>query len=176
MAVETLTGQPDVVLLQAADGLPWASGLAAEEAFIWDLVAAAGYPEADIREAGPGRRAPGVRGLTGAVTRKVEAGESLGVTAPAYEISFPIPAGMSGGPVFAMSGGIRQGLIGVCLANVSATSYLSAEMVETIGGERKLIQETRMVEYGIVANLHRSAESRVRLVDRPFGELLGFET
>jgi hypothetical protein len=36
VAVEALTGQPDVAVLQADDGLPPMSGLAAEEAFIWD--------------------------------------------------------------------------------------------------------------------------------------------
>jgi Trypsin-like peptidase domain len=173
LAVEVLEGQPDVVVLQAEDGKPPHLPLAAEPAFIWESVAAAGYPEGDIREVEPGIRIPGIRGLVGTVTRKVETGEDLGVTGPAYEVSFAIPAGMSGGPVLSMRLGYPLGLIGVCLGNVSATSYVSSEVEEIHGEEKVIRQETQKIEYGIVANLHRSAESRIALVDRSLAEVIG---
>jgi hypothetical protein len=66
-------------------------------------------------------------------------------------------------------------MIGVCLGNVSATTYISGDVVESIGGQEKVTRETRMVEYGIVANLHRSAESRIALVGRSLADLMGLE-
>jgi hypothetical protein len=51
---------------------------------------------------------------------------------------------------------------------------VSGEVVEEIGeGERIIRLETRMIEYGIVANLHRSAKSRIALVDRSLAEVIG---
>ncbi len=173
LAVEVLEGQPDVVVLQAEDGRPPYLPLAAEPAFIWESVSAAGYPERDMREVEPGIVIPGIRGLVGTVTRKVEAGEELGVNGPAYEVSFAIPAGMSGGPVLSMRLGYPLGLIGVCLGNVSATSYVSGEVEETHGEQRVIRQETQKIEYGIVANLHRSAESRIALVERSLADVIG---
>jgi hypothetical protein len=175
LAVEVLDDQPDVVVLQAEDGSRPLSRLAAEPAFIWDDVIATGYPTRDFREMEPGVVVPGIRGLAGTVTRKVEAGEELGVNGPAYEVSFAIPAGMSGGPVLLMRLGIRLGLIGVCLANVSATTYLSGEEIETRGEQKVTRQLTQMTEYGVAANLHRSAESRIAIVDKTLAELVGFE-
>jgi len=178
VAVEVLTGQPDVVVLRAEDGAPplFRPGLAADPAFIWDDAIAVGYPQSDLREVEPGTWVPGIRGLAGTVTRKVEAGDELRVVGPAYEVSFAIPAGMSGGPVLSMRAGIPLGLIGVCLGNVSATSFLSGEEVEIRGEQRVIRQEKQMIEYGIVANLHRSAESRIALVDTSLAELIGFQT
>jgi hypothetical protein len=118
--VEVLGGQPDVVVLQAEDGKPPYLPLAEEPALIWESASAAGYPEGDLREAESGT-IPGIRGLVGTVTRKVEAGDDLGVKGPSYEMSFAIPAGMSGGPVLSMRLGYPLGLIGVCIGNVSAT-------------------------------------------------------
>jgi Trypsin-like peptidase domain len=140
--VEVLEGQPDVVVLQAEDGSPPYLPLAAEPAFIWESAAAAGYPDGDMREAESGT-IPGIRGLTGTVTRKVEAGDELGVKGPAYEMSFAIPAGMSGGPVLSMRLGYPFGLIGVCLGNVSATSYVSGEVVEKTGEGQQIIRQER---------------------------------
>ncbi len=173
LAVEVLDGQPDVVVLEAEDGRPPYLPLAADPAFIWEGVSAAGYPERDIREVESRERIPGIRGLAGTVTRKVEADEELGVNGPAYEVSFAIPAGMSGGPVLSMRLGYPLGLIGVCLGNVWVTSYVSGEVEEIHGEQRVIRQETQKIEYGIVANLHRSAESRIALVDRSLAEVIG---
>jgi hypothetical protein len=174
-AVEALGGQPDVIALQAENGLPPMKRLAPTEAFLLEEVHAAGYPEMDIATVDGGMRAPGVRALAGSITRKVEVGEALGVKGPAYEVSFPIPAGMSGGPVYAAAGATRRGLIGVCLANVSTNSVGLYEVMEESPGHSKVPQESQKIEYGVVANLHRASDSPIALVGRTLGQLMGFE-
>jgi hypothetical protein len=174
-AVEVLAYHPDVVVLQAEKGLPPWKRLAADEAYVWEQVCAVGYPEMDIRELESGKRTADVRGLVGTVSRKVEAGQALAVKASAYEVSFAIPNGMSGGPVFAGNVGVPLGLVGVCLGNWTASSTLYYEAVETNDGQLKTTQESRIIEYGIVANLRRYADEPIGLVGRSLRELMGSE-
>lgn len=96
-AAEVLADHPDVVVLQAEEGLPPWKKLAAGEIFVWEQVSALGYPEMDIRELESGKRTADVRGLVGTVSRTVEAGQTLAAKSSAYEVSFAIPNGMSGG-------------------------------------------------------------------------------
>jgi Trypsin-like peptidase domain len=175
-AVEVLADHPDVVVLQAEEGLPPYAKLAAGEAVVWDQIQALGYPERDIRDVEPGKRTADVRGLVGTVSRKVEAGQAPhAVKASAYEVSFAIPNGMSGGPVFLANVGVRLGLIGVCLGNWTAYSTLFEETVETTEGQSATTKESRIIEYGIVANLNRYADGPIGLVGKTLRQLLGSE-
>jgi hypothetical protein len=174
-AVEVLAAHPDVIVMQADDGMPPWKRLAADEAFVWEQVCAVGYPEMDIRDLEPGKRTADVRGLVGSVTRKVEAGQTLNVKASAYEVSFAIPNGMSGGPVFSGNVGAPLGLIGVCLGNVTAYSTLFDETIETSDGELKTTRESRIIEYGLVANLGRWADESIGLVGKSLRQLMGSE-
>ena len=58
LAVEVLDGQPDVVVLEAEDGRPPYLPLAADPAFIWEGVSAAGYPERESGKWNPGNASP----------------------------------------------------------------------------------------------------------------------
>jgi hypothetical protein len=173
--VEVLAQHPDVVALQAEDGLPPRTKLAADEAYVWEQVCAVGYPEVDIRELESGNRTADVRGLVGSVSRKVEAGQALAVKAAAYEVSFAIPNGLSGGPVFAMDVGVRRAFVGVCLGNSSTSSTIYYEAVETSEGQIKTTQESRIIEYGVVANLNRYADEPIGLVGKTLRQLMGSE-
>lgn len=174
-AVEPLAGHRDVVVLQAEEGLrPW-KRLAAGEVFVWEQVSAVGYPEMDIRELESGQRTADVRGLVGTVSRKVESHQILKISASAYEVSFAFPNGMSGGPVYSGNVGVPIGLVGVCLGNWSASSTLYYEAVEASGGQLKTTQESRIIEFGIVANLHRLADEPIGLVGKSLRQLMGSE-
>lgn len=173
--VEVLADHPDVVALQAEQGLPLHSKLAADEAYVWERVCAVGYPEIDMRELESGQLAPDVRGLVGSVTRKVEAGQIPKIQASTYEVSFPIPNGMSGGPVFVMDVGVQRSLVGVCLGSRSVSSTLYYEEVETSDVGRKTLQESRIIEYGVVANLRRYADQPIGLVGKSLRQLMGSE-
>jgi hypothetical protein len=174
-SAEVLADHPDVVVLQAEEGRPPWKRLAAGEALVWEQVSALGYPEMDIRELEPGKRTADVRGLVGTVTRKVEAGQTLEAKSSAYEVSFAIPSGMSGGPVFSGSVGAPIGLIGVCLGNLTAYSTLFEETIETREGPLKT-KESRIIEYGIVANLIRYADEPIPFVGKSLRQLLGSES
>jgi hypothetical protein len=175
-AVEVLAYHPDVVVLQAEEGLPPWKRLAAGEAFVWEQVCAVGYPAMDIRELESGDRTADVRGLVGAVTRKVEAGQAPhDVKASAYEVSFAIPNGMSGGPVFSGNVGVPLGLVGVCLGNWTSSSTLFYKAEETSEGHRETTTESRIIEYGIVANLSRYADEPIDLVGKSLRQLMGSE-
>jgi hypothetical protein len=122
--VEVLEGQPDVVVLRAADGVAPSLRFSGGEALLLEDVNAAGFPEHSIRETEPGMKAMNIRALKGSITGILEAGEEPLVRGPAYEVSFVIPAGMSGGPVFSNGPFPRVGLVGVCLANHETYSVL----------------------------------------------------
>ena len=174
-AVEVLAAHPDVIALQAEDGMAPYAKLAADEAFVWEQVRAVGYPEMDIRDLERGKRTADVRGLVGSVSRKVEPGQTLKVKASAYEVSFAIPNGMSGGPVFLANVGVGSGLIGVCLGNWTASSTLFEETVETSEGQVETTKESRIIEYGFAANLNRYADEPIALVGKTLRQLMGSE-
>lgn len=173
--VEVLEGQPDVVVLRAADGVPPALRFAGREALLLDDVNAAGFPEHSIRETEPGTKALNIRALKGSVTGILEAGETPLVRGPAYEVSFAIPAGMSGGPAFMIGPFPRAGLVGVCLANHETYSVLWHEERDEGTGLTRILQGHRVIEYGIVAALHRSRETSISMVGATLRELVGYE-
>ncbi len=170
--VEVLQGQPDVLILRAADGASPLMRFAGSGALLWEDVYAAGFPEHDIRQPEPGMRALSLRALKGTVTRTVEAGGALGARGPAYEVSFAIPSGMSGGPVFLLEPFPRNGLVGVCLGNNESTSTLWQEEREE-GSSITRQQGMRVIEYGLVAMLHRSWEAHISLAGASLVGLLG---
>lgn len=173
--VEVLEGQPDVVVLRAADGVSPALRFAGGEALLLEDVNAAGFPEHSIRETEPGTKALNIRALKGSVTGMLEAGEVPRVRGPAYEVSFVIPAGMSGGPVFINGPFPRVGLVGVCLANHETYSVLWHEERDAGTGETRILQGHRVIEYGIVAALHRSRETPILMAGATLRDLVGYE-
>lgn len=107
--------------------------------------------------------------------RKVEAHQTLKVKGSAYEVSFAIPNGMSGGPVFSGNVGIPLGLIGVCLGNWTAYSTLYEETVGASEGQCTTPRESRVIEYGLVANLNCYADEPIGLVGTSLRQLMGSE-
>ena len=118
----------------------------------------------------------GIRGLRGYVTRPLERGIALGVEAAAYEVSFSIPQGVSGGPLTVSRGRnihFADGLVGVCLANIETSSILWSEDVETKDGKRTVHQGKRIIEYGVAASLLESDEEPIPMVGKSLYQLMG---
>ena len=159
--MEVLPGQPDVVILRAADGIPPLVGLAESGAFLWEDVYAAGFADLDIRQLESGTQSLNLRGLKGSVTRAVEADDTLKIRGPAYEVSFAIPKGMSGGPVYLFEPFPRYGLVGVCLGNIRSSTGLWYEEPD----------EGETVTYGVVAVLHRSLGETISMAGTTLGGL-----
>lgn len=169
-------GQPDVIVLKAAIGCRAAAGLALGPALVWEEVRVVGYPEdAVVLDFAADTQFLGIRGLRGYVTRPLLPGHALKINAPALEVSFGIPAGVSGGPcsVYRSETPFASGLVGVCIANASSTSLLWQEDEVMSHGERTTIRSERVIEYGIVASLADFAHQAIPMVGASLYELLG---
>lgn len=169
-------GQPDVMVLRAAIGCRAATGLALGPALVWEEVRVVGYPEdAVVRDFTADTQFLGMRGLRGYVTRPLLPGHALKVNAPALEVSFGIPAGVSGGPcaVYRSETSFASGLVGVCIANASSTSLLWQQDELVSPGERTTIRSERVIEYGIVASLTDLGHEAIPMVGASLYELIG---
>ena len=108
--------------------------------------------------------------------RLLFSGLHLKVRAPALELSFPIPAGVSGGPVFVERSGSQSftsGLCGVCLANIQTTSVLYELQEEDSSEGRTIIREQRVIEYGIAASLVPLGDQPIPMVGKSLYTLVG---
>jgi hypothetical protein len=89
------------------------------------------------------------RGFRGYVHREVKAGQLQGGSHPdAFETSFTMPQGLSGGPLF-LTGSQQEVVIGVCVGvNRGETTEFLFEEVQADG---RLVTErrVRIEEYGI---------------------------
>ena len=104
-----------------------------------------------------------LRTTRGTVGRRLIPGQDLRVNYHAYELSTPFPAGMSGGPVFAMSLATPAliGLVGVVLSSIESHTILwQAEESPT-----EKVEGRRVIEYGIAACLATSYDSPIQLAN-----------
>jgi hypothetical protein len=125
---------------------------------IWDDVRTMGYPEDTVTKEIDGRLRPDSQGHKGYVLRKLPKGHILKDPHPAcFEVSFPIPKGMSGAPLVCPDEKINEKtyfpLIGVCVGNHQ--SHLVDFEMEEITENGKVYKEKRerVIEYGLVHDL-----------------------
>lgn len=103
------------------------------------------------------------RFFKGYVMRQLEAGEEPLITAPSFELSFPIPAGMSGAPVFQSPPGGRL-LCGIATHSV-ATRLESWEEVTQASQEKPLVREitARVIHVGVGIRLSALLDWKISL-------------
>ncbi len=116
----------------------------------WQDVAALGYPETALN-ASPDKFNVHLRTLKGYVQRPIAENElpALGRHPSAYELNFPITAGMSGSPLFVADGPKANRLVGVCVGSYSAevTEYRRVEVRDA--GEKYEERQIKVEQYGI---------------------------
>jgi hypothetical protein len=168
-SVGNVGGQPDLVVLRAEDGVPAFGGMASlpDGPPCWLEVTTAGYP-ADAVLVVSGDTLISVRGLKGYVTRPVGPESVPLLGGPGIELSFPIPAGLSGAPLFIQGAGPGGGVIGVCLASHESRTVLWDEEQD---GDQLIPKGLRVVEYGLAAFLRGDEE--VGIVDRKIVDIVG---
>jgi hypothetical protein len=93
--------------------------------------------------------------LKGYVVKKLKKGERIGpiLAPPGYCISYPIPLGISGSPVFTIDNNTVSSLVGLCLGSYdSSTSVWENSEFES---PTKFFKEkvVKVVEYGIVLSI-----------------------
>jgi hypothetical protein len=129
------------------------------DAYGWEDVHVFGYPEsrkkapaADLFQFGP-------QFLKGYITRRLEAKDLMNPAwDPAYELSFPIPLGVSGSPVFRR--GPDHALVGIALGSTDSTVSVY-EHTEICGPSGKYSEQVKKVEqFGIAARLSALADWR----------------
>lgn len=119
---------------------------------------------------GAGRHEPRERLFKGHIQRVIPeyTSPATGRTFDAVELSFPSPAGLSGGPIFAPIGNFP--LLGVVTDNVDSKTYLeeSEEVVRDGSVEKTLYQ--KVVSYGVAADLSQAVDWLNKMAPPPLGE------
>jgi hypothetical protein len=151
--VEQCPGK-DVVIGKLERSVPKFFSSANDDAYGWEDVHVFGYPESlKLDSTTPGLFQLKPKFLKGYVTRRLESEDVMSqVWAPAYELSFPIPLGVSGSPVFRT--GPAHSLLGIALASVDSTLsvYEHTEMMSPTETLRESVRKVEQV--GLAARLH----------------------
>jgi Trypsin-like peptidase domain len=117
-----------------------------------------GYPE-DLFLTLLGKPNPTVRYLRGHLTRRMD--EWVGGRGPALELSYPIPEGMSGSPIYGRTGQ-DYWLFGIAVGNQE--SHLAVrESLHLEPDEGKSIY--RITEYGVALRLSAQVKWEIQLAD-----------
>ena len=82
----------------------------------------------------------------------------------AYELSFPCPFGLSGGPLFLE--GDPETVLGVITEDLAVGTLLSEEEIVSSPATTTRIQTQRVINYGVAANLFAATELLERMVGR----------
>jgi len=142
----------DICVGTVAANFPTFLTLAATPVNVWKEVASYGYPDtAQNRSAGEFWMYG--RGFRGYIHREVKVGQLPGGSHPdAFETSFPMPQGLSGGPLF-VPGPQMDLVIGVFVGvnRGESTEFLFEEIQEN--GELRTERRVRIEEYGIAHDL-----------------------
>lgn len=164
---EFLNGQPDVSFLRVSESAVPLSPLCPVKVGVWTRVRSHGVPETLVRPQSEGGFSIGGRGLAGSIQRWIPAGSELFAQGPAWELSFAVPSGASGSPVYAYTEveSDARDLIGVAIWNAAAASLswsLDSELVE---GQWKEFKSKRVVEYGTAADLLACRDQGIELAE-----------
>jgi Trypsin-like peptidase domain len=110
------------------------------------------------------------RFLKGYVTRTLEPGEHFQVESRALELSFAIPKGMSGAPVFIEAGDARN-ICGIATGSVEVAVIRHRSLAELEDGQPRLEERVeRVVEAGIAVRTSFYLDWRANILE---GETLG---
>jgi hypothetical protein len=135
---------------------------------LWAEVATLGYPDAALNVT-PAAFNIATRGLKGTVTRVIAANEvpQLIPHPPCLELSFAVPKGMSGAPLFRPIAG--QVLVGVCVGSIAAevSEYGHTEVRED--GKEFSEKRLRVEEYGLAHSLEPLFDWRPSILSRELG-------
>lgn len=145
--------------------MSWVRWPVAADATEWSDVATFGYPESALR-ASPAQFDIHLRVLKGYVVRQLN-GDDYGPSggqAPGLELSFAVPQGMSGAPLFLPGNEAHFDLVGICVSShqTEVSEYVHEEIEEggAIFRERRL----RVEQYGIAHRVPRLADWKPRLL------------
>jgi hypothetical protein len=151
-SIEAACPPYDICIGVAAAGFPTYFALAPISVNTWREVVSYGYP-ATAQNLSAGEFWMYGRGFRGYVHREVKAGQLPSDTHPdVFETNFPMPQGLSGGPLFVL-GSPKDVVVGVCVGvnRGESTEYLFEELQAdgTLMRERRV----RIEEYGIAHDL-----------------------
>lgn len=130
----------------------------------WHDVATFGYPDSAVMKTGE-RFDVHMRALKGYIVRELE-GHEFGFAvngAPSYELSFVVPKGISGSPLFVTGAKGQAELIGVCTASVETETY---DHVWEEADENGIIireKKVRIEQFGVANNLIHLSDWRPNL-------------
>ena len=117
-------------------------------------IATCGYPESALR-VNSDEFWVHLRSFKGYIVRCLSGNDygPDGGQAPGFELSFAIPKGLSGSPLFLRSNSNRLDLVGVCVSNVeSETTEFFHEEVDENGGEFRE-RKVRVEHFGIAHSI-----------------------
>lgn len=139
---------------------------------MWADVVACGYAESAVL-LGNGRFRSPIRGLKGHVQRTISEGldDDLPVAGKVYELSFPIPKGMSGSPLYRVANNQLQ-LLGVCVASRSAEMVDFEDTTVDDDGRHYSERKVRIEQYGIATAIETALDWTPRMLGRPIRELI----
>ena len=121
-------------------------------------VQATGYPNSAVSNDLDQWR-PDVRFLKGSIVRRVPAGNFLMQShAATFELSFAIPRGISGGPLYVVRGRAFE-VIGVCTGNHKSelTDFEHTE-IDEVGQSKFREKKVRVEQYGLAEELRELAQ------------------
>jgi len=116
-------------------------------------VYAIGFPEDRISATEPNKET--LRYFRGTVQRPFIY-DSRGARYSAFELSFPCPLGLSGGPVFLARD--PRTVLGVVTENFETYTVADEEQCETTPGSVRKIQARRIITYGVASNIQYVAD------------------
>lgn len=138
---------------------------------MWADVVACGYAESALLLGGGRFKSP-IRGLKGHVQRTIDDGreDDLPVAGKVYELSFPIPRGMSGSPLYRAQDNALS-LVGVCVASRSAEMVDFEDTTVESDGSKYSERRVRIEQYGVAVAIETAMNWVPELLGRPLGEL-----
>lgn len=160
--------EADVAILVAdAPGAKWVQpfGFVQYAANLGEQVCAFGYPIQQFQPAVPAKETP--RFFRGNIQRSFihRSPRSGGASYSAYELSFPCPFGLSGGPVFLADDPMT--VLGVVTEDLEVGSTLEEEVVEQSAGRVVRVGTRRVINYGVAANMIAAADVLEDILGRP---------
>lgn len=149
------TDAPEGKWAQPFQGVQYAADFGEE-------VYAIGYPEDLISATTPGRAT--LRFFRGIVQRPFHYGLPGHTPYSAFELSFPCPPGLSGGPVVLAQH--PRIILGIVTANFESYTVVHTEETEIEAGRPRAVQSRNVVTYGVAANIIYAADRLEALLGR----------
>jgi hypothetical protein len=126
-----------------------------QDAYGWEDVHVFGYPESRTRDRATGLYEFNPHFLKGYISRRLDR-KDVPQYGPSYELSFPIPLGVSGSPVFRR--GPEHSLLGIALASLESAISVH-EVVEVDEKAGKYSEKVQKIEqFGIAIRLAALAD------------------